>query len=951
LTIRPFRLPVLLSAGLVLLLAAASAQANSDGKNQRSFDQFIVQFVPGSAANRNAAVRQRLLDASGRPAGASVSKLRRLAVGADVVHTGRKLDFAAAEAFMNRLRKDPSVKYVEIDRRMHPTFTPNDTFYPNQWHYYEATGGINLPPAWDQSTGTGAVVAVLDTGITPHTDLFANTVAGYDFITSLTTAQDGNARDADPNDPGDYAPADACGVGEPASNSSWHGTHVSGTVAALTNNAKGVAGVAFNARVMPVRVLGRCGGSVSDIADAIVWAAGGAVAGVPTNANPVEVINMSLGGQGSCSATSQQAINFAVAAGTVVVVSAGNDNADATGFEPANCQNVIVVGATGRTGAKSSYSNYGAAVDISAPGGDGADGIASTYNTGTTVQSTEGYAYYQGTSMAAPHVAGTAALMQSANASSPASVESIIKNTARALPVTCTLGCGAGIVNAAAAIGGASTGVLTITDQTLTEGNAGNKNFAFTVNLSKAMPTVVTFNIATANGSASAGSDYTALSLSNQSIPAGATSASFNVAVTGDTSPEAAETFFVNVSNVVGIAVADAQGLGVIQNDDPIPLVNNVTVPGLSATTGQTLLYSLTVPAGKTSVAFDTSGGTGDADLLVKFGSIPTAANADCISQGATTVETCSFVPPQAGTYYVVVLAYTDISGVSLTGKYLPLSTGVVPEITITDSVTTEGASGTKLSSFTVNLSAASDSPVVFDLVSTDGSAIAGSDYAALALYGQSIAAGSTSKSFAVTINGDTAVERNEYYYIRVGNVQGATYADRVQGMGVISNDDYPLLTISPVAIPEGNSGTSSAWFTIDMSAAMDVPVTMDVTTSNGSGAAGSDYQARSVPGLVMPAGQTRLSFAVQVIGDTVAEADETFNVSLSNPVSATLGNGVGVGTISNDDGAPATGVTASASAAAVSTLLVPAAATSVPGGKSAGKQGVRQTRAKTATR
>ena len=678
-TLRAFRLSLLVLIALAALVVFASQSPPRDRKSDTQ-DRFIVQFLPGTDLHGKATARQRFLDASGQPEGMRVDQLRRIAVGADVIQTSRKLDQRAAQAFMNRLRRDPRVKFVEIDRLLKPAFTPNDPNYPGQWHYYEPAGGINLPTAWDQSTGAGVVVAVIDTGITAHSDLSANIVAGYDFISDAASARDGNGYDSDPSDQGDWADAGDCGAEEPAKKSSWHGTHVAGTVAAVTNNAVGVAGVAFNAKVMPLRVLGRCGGYTSDIANAIVWAAGGAVPGVPSNPNPVEVINLSLGGKSACGFVTQQAINAAVSAGVVVVVAAGNENEDASGHEPANCQNVITVGATDRSGGRAtSYSNYGPTVDISAPGGGGSNGVDSTSNTGTTIPVEERYAKFIGTSMATPHVAGVVALMQSAIVSSPAAVENILKNTARSLPIACPEGCGAGIVNASAAIAGAVTGVLIINDQSVTEGNSGSQVLTFTVSLSKPMPTAVTFDIATANGSATAGSDYVAVSLSGQSIATGATSKTFSVTVNGDTVPEPRETFFVNVSNVLGIPVADPQALGSIINDDPIPLSNGVAVGPISGSAGQTELYSLTVPAGTTSVTFTTSGGTGDADILVKFGSLPTAVNADCVSQGATTVENCTFTPGQAGIYYLSLLAYSDITGVILTGSFATSSNNAAP--------------------------------------------------------------------------------------------------------------------------------------------------------------------------------------------------------------------------------------------------------------------------------
>lgn len=416
------------------------------------YDQFIVKFVRNSREAGDAKARQQRLDVVGRANGLQLKQFRHLAVGADVVKSNLRLGHAAALRMMQQLAHDPSVEYVELDAIRTATFTPNDPGYASQWHYYEPTAGINLPAAWAKANGSGSVVAVIDTGIAPHSDLSPNVVAGYDFISDATMAGDGSGRDSNPNDVGDWVTADQCSTGSSAENSSWHGTHVAGTVAALTNNGVGVAGVAFNARVMPLRVLGHCGGYSSDIADAIVWASGGTVTGVPVNANPAEVINLSLGGVGACDNTTQSAIDHAFNAGTVVVVSAGNSNEPAANQAPANCANVITVAAIGRGGGRASYSNFGSAVDVSAPGGDGSDGILSTINLGTTTQGAQGYAYYQGTSMAAPHVAGTVALMQSLRSRTPAAIETILKGTARGLPLACPEGCGTGIIDASLAL-------------------------------------------------------------------------------------------------------------------------------------------------------------------------------------------------------------------------------------------------------------------------------------------------------------------------------------------------------------------------------------------------------------------------------------------------------------------------------------------------------------------
>ncbi|MGO4776711.1 S8 family serine peptidase, partial [Lysobacter sp. 2RAB21] len=259
---------------------------------------------------------------------------------------------------------------MQADAQMHALFTPNDPLYPQQWHYYQATGGLNLPPAWDIANGSGVTVAVIDSGIYSHTDLNANVLPGYDFISSVTglpdadcstmgmslgcgAPEDGDGRDANPDD--------SAKIG--------HGTHVAGIVGALTNNGTGVAGVAYGAKILPIRVLGKQkAGTESDIFDAIVWASGGSVAGVPANANPAKVINLSLGAplKALCNDSPGwvSAINAAVANGAVVVAAGGNNNEDVATVTPAGCNNVISVAASNKSGSLASYSAAGATVDV-----------------------------------------------------------------------------------------------------------------------------------------------------------------------------------------------------------------------------------------------------------------------------------------------------------------------------------------------------------------------------------------------------------------------------------------------------------------------------------------------------------------------------------------------------------------------------------------------------------
>ncbi|MFJ7181119.1 S8 family serine peptidase [Streptomyces massasporeus] len=441
--------------------AATTAPAAAEVPVERlivGYKSGATEAVSNSAADKDA-------EAKGRRAGKNLGFDRRLGTGAALVGLGDKLDEGETAAVMAEFRADPDVAYVVPDRRVYATaVTPNDPQYSRQWDLFESTAGMNVPAAWDKATGQDVKVAVIDTGYVSHSDLAANVVNGYDFISDPSMSQDGGGRDSSPADPGDWTNRGECGFDESGRpwpprdlDNSWHGTHVAGTIAAVTDNGKGVAGIAHDATIQPVRVLGKCGGTTADIIDAITWASGGSVQGVPSNPEAADVINMSLGGPGSCDSGTQSAINAAVGRGTTVVVAAGNDDDNAAYHNPANCRNVITVAASDRQGNRAHYSNYGGTVDITAPGGEtavSADGILSTLNTGTRSVGSETYAAYQGTSMAAPHIAGLAALMLDADPSlTPAQIESKIKSNARSLPGSCSEGCGAGLADAAATLG------------------------------------------------------------------------------------------------------------------------------------------------------------------------------------------------------------------------------------------------------------------------------------------------------------------------------------------------------------------------------------------------------------------------------------------------------------------------------------------------------------------
>lgn len=421
-------------------------------------ERLIVGYKSGAAEASSTRAAEADASAKGEAAGERVDFERRLGTGAALVGLGDARSTTEVADVIAEFRSDPRVSYVVPDRLNTPQADPNDTGYGRRRDHFGTTAGTaagtNAPAARPTSAGSGVTVAVLDTGYVTHSDLAATIVAGYDFISDTAVSGDGDGRDGNPADPGDHHAANECGAGVPAGPSSWHGTHVAGTVAAVTGNGRGIAGIARGAKISPLRVLGTCGGYDSDIIDALTWASGGSVSGVPANADTAQVVTMSLGGDGACTPATQSAITAAVHRGTTVVVAAGNDGDNVANHSPGNCDDVISVAATDGAGARASSSDYGSGVDISAPGdqaGTGvADGVRSTPNSGSGTPSTEPYASYRGTSMAAARVAGLVALMKSADpALTPARIESVIKANARALPGRCSGGCGAGLADAA----------------------------------------------------------------------------------------------------------------------------------------------------------------------------------------------------------------------------------------------------------------------------------------------------------------------------------------------------------------------------------------------------------------------------------------------------------------------------------------------------------------------
>jgi serine protease len=470
----------LLSAVLLLTAPAYAAPTHSDARvdtatqagqaTESQTDQIIIKYKTSGQKAR----QLELPDAAeaqiaklGAQAGVPLKHLRRNFAGASVARLDKPRTVTDILKITRQLQEaDPDIEFAEPDLIHYPaSLQTNDPRLPSMWGH----SMIDVFNAWNSGasgdvskavTGAGVTVAVIDTGYRPHEDLTANVLPGYDFIADSWRANDGNGRDSDATDAGDAVAAGECGNGLPGQNqrSSWHGTHVAGTIAGVGNNGLGIAGVAYAAKLLPVRALGKCGGYDSDLSDAIVWAAGGQVPNVPSNSTPAQVINMSFGGQGPCAAlgsTMSLATSEAKLRGAVLIAAAGNSAMPASNFRPANCPGVIAVAAVDRNKYRAPYSNYGSPTALAAPGGamtyeGDPNGILSTYNSGVSSPGSDIYQFLQGTSMAAPHVSGVVALMLSKNPALRTSITSRLL-TANTSPVNCT-DCGAGGLNGAKAV-------------------------------------------------------------------------------------------------------------------------------------------------------------------------------------------------------------------------------------------------------------------------------------------------------------------------------------------------------------------------------------------------------------------------------------------------------------------------------------------------------------------
>jgi serine protease len=469
------RATLLLAAVLSMLPwpPAQSAPATADGETARALVKFRADTslvsakghsATGAAAARVGALAARL----GLPmsAGATVSGFAQVVFATGLTST----------ELAQRLAQESDVEYAVPDERRRILGAPDDPLYAagvpgngpavGQWYLRAPSGDVqsslDIEAAWAVTTGSpDVVVAVVDTGVRyEHPDLLAvavggNLLPGCDMTSDPATANDGDGRDADASDPGDWVTR--AEISQPRGtffrcstspeDSSWHGTQLAGLIAALTNNGIGMAGTAPHVRVLPVRVLGKCGGYDSDIIAGMRWAAGLSVPGVPDNPHPARVISLSLGSDGACSAAYQEAVDEITAAGAVIVAAAGNSTGHAVAA-PANCSHVIAVAGLRHTGTKVGYSSLGPEVAISAPAGNCVNATAgsaclypilTTTDSGTTgpVSSTytDNFTLSVGTSFSAPLVAGVAALALSAQPTmTPQQVKQVLQGTARQFP-------------------------------------------------------------------------------------------------------------------------------------------------------------------------------------------------------------------------------------------------------------------------------------------------------------------------------------------------------------------------------------------------------------------------------------------------------------------------------------------------------------------------------------
>lgn len=550
-----------LFASLVVFSATSQAAARVE-----MTDRLIIRMSPKAqiaAVNRQAQVQQTLK--AGQAAGVVVTHWRRMSLQAEVVKLNAPIPVAAARKLAAQISQQPGVDWAVASQRRYPAAVPNDPEFTNVynvgdplvdqstvddfglikhlWYLYDVqTSGdlktlamsVNWMPAWERSAGFtdrsyASTVAVIDTGILSHGDInSAHVLPGYDFIHDAPSARDGNGRDNDATDAGDWSSNSECDV----SDSSWHGTFVAGIVGATANNSTGIAGVNPQANILPIRTLGKCGGWDDDIIDGALWSAGIQVDTLPLNPNPAKVVNFSLGGESACDSLYQSMVNQLRAAGVVVVAAAGNSRLNVAGFSPANCSGVIAVASNARSGALADYSNFGAGVTISAPGGGTTFKVTSTSNAGTTTATTDSIAQERGTSFSTPLVSAGVSLIRAVHPGlTPDEVANVLQLSATPFPagVDCDVRiCGTGVLNVDNAINLAASNLVSNTALLQFTAPVGGSSATQTITLTNKGATSVALGTPVLQSQTAAAADY---SLQNNCTNSLAASASCTVVV------------------------------------------------------------------------------------------------------------------------------------------------------------------------------------------------------------------------------------------------------------------------------------------------------------------------------------------------------------------------------------------------------------------------------------
>lgn len=672
-----------------LLVFSATSQAAA---RVEMTDRLIIRMTPKvqiAAANRQEQVQQALK--AGQAAGVALTHWRRMGLEAEVVKLKQAIPVTAARQLAAQISQQPGVDWAVASQRRYPAAVPNDPEFTNVynvgdplvdqsivdqfglikhlWYLYDVqtTGdlktlamSVNWMPAWERSAGFtdrsyASTVAVIDTGILSHADInSAHVLPGYDFIHDIATARDGDGRDNNPSDPGDWNSTTECST----SDSSWHGTFVAGVIGATANNGIGIAGVNPQANILPVRVLGKCGGYDEDIIDGALWAGGLSInntsyGAVPSNSNPAKVINFSLGGESSCDSAYQTMVTRLRNAGVVVVAAAGNSRLNVAGFSPANCTGVIAVASNARSGALADYSNFGAGVTVSAPGGGTTFKVTSTSNAGTTSPTTDSIAQERGTSFSTPLVSAGISMIQAVHPGlTPDEVANVLQLSATPFPsgVDCDVRiCGTGVLNVDNAINLAASNLVSNSALLQFSAPVGGSSVTQTITLTNKGASAVTLGTPILQSQTAAATDY---SLQNNCTNSLAASASCSMVIGFSPATAGGRYAWLEIpaaSNATArVALFGVAGGKVLTADSTTALQFTGQVGQTSA--AQTISFTNTTaqPVSFTSVSLTPSGfvvTSLDCDGLV------VTAIADChLSPNGKLTVSVAFAPTSEGT-------------------------------------------------------------------------------------------------------------------------------------------------------------------------------------------------------------------------------------------------------------------------------------------------------------